>query len=62
MPHDIFKKYQIVQDNKVSKYPKKDGDNFLANAFKTEKPDIYFQKKVIIDHFKEAMIIEMFVK
>ena len=33
-------------------YPKKDRNNFLSEAFKTETKDIYFEKKVIIDHFK----------
>ena len=58
VPDYIFKKYQTAKDSRVSKYPKKDRDNFSANAFKREKRDTYFEKKVIIDHFKKKLLLK----
>ena len=51
-PDDVLKKYQTVQDSRVSQYPKTDTNNFLSEGFNTERKDIYFGKNVINDYFK----------
>ena len=52
VPEDLLKKYQTVQENKTKKYPEEPQQNFLASAFRTSRPDIYFEKNVVINHFK----------
>ena len=52
IPDDVLKKYETVQDSRISQYPKIPRNNFLSEAFKTERKDIYFEKKVINDYFK----------
>ena len=37
IPDNVLKKYQTVQDSRVSQYPKKDRNNFSSEAFKTER-------------------------
>ena len=37
IPDDVLKKYQTVQDGRVSQYPKRDRNNFLSEAFKTKE-------------------------
>ena len=50
---EVLKKYQTVQNERVSKYPKSDKDEFLSNAFRVDRPDIFFEKKVVLNHFKK---------
>ena len=38
--------------NHVKKYPKKEENNFLSVAFRTDRKDIYFEKEVVQKHFK----------
>ena len=52
VPEDLLKKYQTVTDERTKQYPKKDQKNFLSDALKTKRPDIYFDKDVIVNHFK----------
>lgn len=51
-PEYLLKKYQTVAETRTKQYRKKDQENFLSHSFKTKKPDIYFEKNVIIEHFK----------
>ena len=35
------------------KYPKKDQDKFLESAFRTKRHDIFYEKDVVLNHFKK---------
>lgn len=41
----LYKEQQTLQEKKVSQYPKKERQNFLSCAFRTNRPNIYFEKK-----------------
>ena len=45
IPEDDLKKYQTIQNSRVKQYPQKDQDNFLSAAFRTDRRDLYFEKK-----------------
>ena len=51
VPEELLKKHQTVEENKTKKYPKEQQKNFLTSAFRTDRPDIYFEKNVVINHF-----------
>ena len=52
VPKDLLKKYQTVTEERTKKYPKEKQNEFLSHAFRAERPDIYFDKKIIHNHFK----------
>ena len=53
VPDEILNKYHIIEDERVSKYPKGKQNKFLFSAFRTDRPDSFFEKKVILNHFKQ---------
>ena len=49
---EFLKKYETVTEEKTSRCTKKYQEKSLSHAFKTERPDIHFQKNIIKNHFK----------
>ena len=45
VPENLLKKYQTLQENSTKQYPKEYQKKFLDFAFRTDRPDIYFEKK-----------------
>ena len=45
IPEDDLKKNQTIQNTRVKQYPQKDQDKFLSAAFRTDRRDLYFEKK-----------------
>ena len=52
VPAEILKKCQTIQTERVKQYPKKDHKKILSDAFKTERHDLYFEQKVVLDHLR----------
>ena len=53
VPEEVLKKYQTAQNKRALKYPKNDQKKCLSSAFRTDKPDIFFEKKVVMNYFKK---------
>ena len=52
VPNELLKYYQTVNQTRVSEYPSDDQENILSSTFRTNRQDIYFEKKKIIEkHF-----------
>lgn len=58
---NVLKKWETIQNERVSKYPKNDQETFLNSAFRTERPDIFFLKKVVLDHFKKEWFKYLYI-
>ena len=52
VPDELLKYYQTVNQTRVSEYPSDDQERILSSAFRTDRKDIYFEKK-IEKHFKK---------
>ena len=53
VPEELLKKYQTIENERVSKYPKAEQNKFLSSAFRTDRPDIFLEKKVFTHHFEK---------
>ena len=53
VPDELLKKYQTIENERVSKYPKGERNKFLSSTFRTDRTDIFFEKKVVLNHFKK---------
>ena len=52
VPNELLKYYQTVNQTRVSEYPSDDQENILSSTFRTNRQNIYFEKKKIIEkHF-----------
>ena len=51
VPDERLKKYQTTKNERVSKYPKGEQNKFLSSAFRTDRLDIFIEKKVVLNHF-----------
>ena len=47
VPEEHLKKYQTIENERVPKYPKSEQNKFFSSAFRTDRPDIFFEKKVV---------------
>ena len=45
VPQDLLKFYQTMNEKTISQYPSSEEDNIRSNAFRTDRKDIYFEKK-----------------
>ena len=45
VPPNFFKFYQTVNEKTISQYPSSEKDNICSSAFRTDRIDIYFEKK-----------------
>ena len=45
VPNELLKYYQTVNQTRVSEYPPGDQEKILSSAFRTNRKDIYFEKK-----------------
>ena len=45
VPPDHLKFYQTVNEKTISQYPSPEQDNICSSAFRTDKKNIYFEKK-----------------
>ena len=53
VPDELLKKYQTVQNEWVSTHPKNHQKKILGSAFHTNRLDIFFEKDVVLNHFKK---------
>ena len=63
VPPDLLKFYQTMNEKTISQYPSSEEDNICSSAFRTDRKDIYFEKKTIEKHFnskKEITNQELF--
>lgn len=51
VPEKLLKKYQTVKEKTTKQYLKEHKKK-LSSAFRTDRPDIYFGKNIVRDHFK----------
>ena len=45
VPDKLLKKYQTIENERVSKYPKGEQNKFLTSTFRTDRPNIFLRKK-----------------
>ena len=45
VPPDLLKFYQTVNEKTISQYLSSEKDNIRSSAFRTDRKDIYFEKK-----------------
>ena len=53
VPKDLLKHYQTVNDKSVSDSPTPEQDQILSSAFRTDREDIFFEKKTVKKHFNK---------
>ena len=47
VPSDLLKFYHTVNEKTISQYPSSEEDNIRSSAFRTDRKNIYFEKKKI---------------
>ena len=55
VPNELLKYYQTVNQTRVSEFPSDDQEKILSSAFRTDRKDIYFERKKLLKNiFKKT--------
>ena len=52
---ELIKYYQTIWELRILKYPKPEQNKILSSSFRTDRPDLFFEKNIVLNHFKKKL-------
>lgn len=52
---ELIKYYQTIWELRILKYPKSEQNKILSSSFRTDRPDLFFEKNIVLNHFKKKL-------